>query len=284
MTFEFFLTHDPVRFAVPLFLFLLALEAGLSAWERRGWYHLPDTWASLAMGAGSVLTNLLAKLFYFGIFTFLYERLSIWKIPDDAVWAWVLLFFLDDWTFYWHHRLSHEIRLLWASHANHHSSECYNLSTALRQSWTEYLYKYIFWLWLPVVGFPPLMILTMMSLSLIYQFFLHTPTVRHLGWLEYVFNTPSHHRVHHASNDPYLDKNHGAVLIIWDRLLGTFMAEDPDNPPVYGLTTNINTYVPHKIAFAEHRHILKDLRRAPTLSDRLKYLWGKPGWTHEKKT
>jgi sterol desaturase/sphingolipid hydroxylase (fatty acid hydroxylase superfamily) len=152
-------------------------------------------------------------------------------------WVWILILFADDFTFYWHHRLSHEIRVLWAAHVNHHSSTTMNLATALRQSWAEQLYKYFWWLWLPVVGFPPLMILMMMSISLIYQYWVHTELIRKMPkWFEFLFNTPSHHRVHHASNVRYLDQNHAGILIIWDRLFGTFAEERDDEKPVYGIT------------------------------------------------
>ncbi len=276
--------HDPIPWVVPVFILLILLEVGISTYEKKSWYHKTDAWASLAMGLGSVFTNLVAKLFFFGVFTWLYQQFAIFEIPMNAWWAWLILFFADDFTFYWHHRLSHEIRILWASHSNHHSSQYYNLTTALRQSWTEYLYKYVLWLWLPVVGFPPLMVLTMMAISLIYQFFLHTESVRKLGVLEWVLNTPSHHRVHHATNIEYLDKNHAGILIIWDRLFGTFEAEDPKNPPVYGLTKNITTHNPVRIAFAEHERILDDLKKTPSPADRLRYLFAPPGWSHNGST
>lgn len=272
--------NDPVGIAVPVFLLLILLEAGISAWEQRNWYETKDAFASLGMGLGSVLVNLISKLFFFLIFTWLYQNAALFRI-EPAWWSWILLFFLDDLSFYWHHRTSHEVRILWASHSNHHSSQRYNLSTALRQSWTEFLYKYVFWIWLPVLGFPPVMIFTMISISLIYQFFLHTESVRRLGWLEYVLNTPSHHRVHHATNLKYLDRNHGGMLIIWDRLFGTFEPEDPNDPPVYGLTQNIHTYNPVRIAFAEHEKIATDLRRAPDWKTRLRYLVSPPGWSHD---
>lgn len=271
---------DPVGAAVPVFILLIVLEAGLSAWERRNWYETKDAFASLAMGIGSIGVNLFSKLIFFFLFSWLYQHVALFEIPP-VWWAWLLLFFLDDFSFYWHHRTSHQVRLLWASHSNHHSSQRYNLSTALRQSWTEFLYKYIFWIWLPVLGFPPLMIFAMISISLIYQFFLHTEAVGKLGILEHIFNTPSHHRVHHATNIRYLDKNHAGILIIWDKLFGTFEAEDEKEPPVYGLTQNIDTYNPVQIAFAEHVRIAKDLRKAPDWASRLRYLFAPPGWSHD---
>jgi sterol desaturase/sphingolipid hydroxylase (fatty acid hydroxylase superfamily) len=196
--------------------------------------------------------------------------------------AWVLIIFADDFTFYWHHRLSHEIRILWAAHVNHHSSQTLNLATALRQSWAEQLYKYFWWFWLPLVGFEPLMILMMMSISLIYQYWVHTELIKRLPvWYEFLFNTPSHHRVHHASNVRYLDQNHAGILVIWDRTFGTFARESDDEKPVYGITKNINTYNLFKIASHEFVDLWADVKRAPTFKDKLKYIFYPPGWSHD---
>jgi sterol desaturase/sphingolipid hydroxylase (fatty acid hydroxylase superfamily) len=192
---------------------------------------------------------------------------------------------LDDFTFYWHHRLSHEFRILWAAHVNHHSSEQYNLSTALRQCWTEILYKYIFFLWLPFLGFHPMMVLTQISINLIFQFWVHTKLIKKLPpFIEFLFNTPSHHRVHHASNVRYLDRNHAGTLIIWDRIFGTFAEEKDEEPVVYGITTNIDTYNPLKIATHEYASLWRDIREAPRFSDKLKYIFYAPGWSQNGKT
>src|SRR5690606_38938926 len=160
----------------------------------------------------------------------------------------------------WHHRLSHEVRILWAAHLNHHSSMRLNFATALRQSWAEQLYKYVFWLWMPLVGFPPLMIMIMISLSLIYQFLQHTQFIGKLGMLESFFITPSYHLVHHAYNVRYLDRNHAGVLIIWDRLFGTFQEEKENEKPIYGITENIHTYNPLIIATHEFANIWRDVK------------------------
>jgi sterol desaturase/sphingolipid hydroxylase (fatty acid hydroxylase superfamily) len=192
----------------------------------------------------------------------------------------VLILFADDFSFYWHHRLSHEVRVLWAAHVNHHSSQNYNLATALRQSWVEQLYKYFFWLWMPLLGFHPLMMLMMMSFSLIYQYWTHTEIIRRFpGWYEFFFNTPSHHRVHHATNVRYLDRNHGGILIIWDRLFDTFAEELDAEKPVYGITKNIHTYNLVKIAFHEYQDLLHDIRTAPTFMDKVKHIFMPPGWS-----
>ena len=272
--------HDPVAYAIPVFIILILLELGLDFREKRQGYVTKDAWASLAMGAGSVFTNLLMKVLYFFVFSYLHQNFAFFSIPT-VWWSWLLLLFADDFSFYWHHRLSHSIRLLWAAHSNHHSSTCYNLTTALRQSWTEQIYKYIFWLWLPLIGFAPLQIFSMISVSLIYQFFLHTETVGKLGFWEWFMNTPSHHRVHHATNVQYLDKNHAGIFIVWDRLFGTFVAEDTSDKPVYGLTENINTFNPLRIAVHEYQKIWQDFRKAPTRKAKIGYLLNPPGWRHD---
>jgi sterol desaturase/sphingolipid hydroxylase (fatty acid hydroxylase superfamily) len=277
---------NPVLFAIPFFLLLIFLEVYLNYRERKNNYLLKDSLASISMGLGSIVSDIISKSLAFVAFVWLFENFGIFK--EQLSWTvlgWVLLFFLDDFTFYWHHRLSHEVRILWAAHVNHHSSEQYNLSTALRQSWTEILYKYIFFLWLPFLGFHPLMVLTQISINLIFQFWVHTKFIKKLPpFIEFIFNTPSHHRVHHASNPRYLDRNHAGTLIIWDRMFGTFSAEKDEEPVVYGITTNIDTYNPLKIASHEFTSMWKDIREAPKFSDRLKYIFYAPGWSHNGRS
>jgi sterol desaturase/sphingolipid hydroxylase (fatty acid hydroxylase superfamily) len=269
--------HDPVAYFIPVFILLIIAESVISAIDQRQFYTTKDAFTSLGMGTVSVFINLTVKLLYFGLFMRLYEALAIFSIGTQW-WAWLLLIFLDDFTFYWHHRLSHQVRVLWAAHSNHHSSQYYNLSTALRQSWTEYIYKYIFWLPLPILGFHPVMIFTVISVSLIYQFFIHTQMVAKLGWLEWFMNTPSHHRVHHATNPKYLDKNHGGIFIIWDRLFGTFTEEDEDDKPVYGLTTNVGSYNLWRVAFFEFGRLGQDFRQVASWRTRIKMLFYPPAW------
>ncbi len=271
--------NDPIFFAVPLFYIFIAIELYISYKENLDNFEQKDSWASIAMGFGSAFTGTVMKFVFLAIFYFLYQ----YRLFDIGWqwWAWLLLFFADDFSFYWHHRMSHQVRILWAAHINHHSSQKYNLTTALRQSWTELFYKYCFWLWLPLLGFHPIMIMIMTSFSLIYQFFLHTELVRKLpAPIEFIFNTPSHHRVHHAVNIQYLDRNHGGVLIIWDRLFGTFIAEDEKDAPVYGITNNINTFNPFKIATHEFTNIWTDVQKTSTWRNKLRYLVMPPGWSH----
>jgi sterol desaturase/sphingolipid hydroxylase (fatty acid hydroxylase superfamily) len=263
-----------IHLAIPAFIGLLLLEAILDAVMRRDLYAFKDTAASLTMGIGNVLLGLVTKAIAFSVFT-LAHRFAIFHIGFQW-WAWVLLFFAEDFTYYVFHRTSHECRLFWASHVVHHSSQRYNLGTALRQTWTGGFMSFVFWIWLPLVGFEPVMVLTIQAISLLYQFWIHTEFIHSLGPLELVFNTPSHHRVHHASNGRYIDRNHAGVLILWDRLFGSFEPENPRDKPVYGLTKNISTYNPFRIAFHEWIDIWRDIRQAPTLRLKLRMAFGPP--------
>jgi sterol desaturase/sphingolipid hydroxylase (fatty acid hydroxylase superfamily) len=196
-----------------------------------------------------------------------------------AVWAWVLVFFAEDLTYYWFHRLSHERRIWWASHVNHHSSQHYNLSTALRQTWTGGLAgTWALWLPLSLIGFPPVMVLIEKNVSLVYQYWIHTEAIRRLpGPIEAVFNTPSHHRVHHARNPRYLDRNYAGILIIWDRMFGTFQPELDEEACRYGLVHNLGTFNIVRVAFHEWIGIAQDIVRSPRHI--LGWLFGAPGWT-----
>jgi sterol desaturase/sphingolipid hydroxylase (fatty acid hydroxylase superfamily) len=189
---------DLIHLAIPAFPALLIIEAVLAAKIRQDLYEWKDTAASLTMGIGNVLIGLLTKAIALAVFAFLY-RFAPHKL-GFAWWVWPPAFFADEISYYWFHRTSHECRLFWASHVVHHSSQRYNLGTALRQTWTGAFVSFIFWAWMPLAGFHPVTILTMQSISLLYQFWIHTELARSLGPLEKVLNTPAHHRVHHASN------------------------------------------------------------------------------------
>jgi sterol desaturase/sphingolipid hydroxylase (fatty acid hydroxylase superfamily) len=271
--------YEPVVYAIPFFLITIVVELYINWKEKKELYEAKDSLASIGMGIGSLVIDLVMKTLAFTAYIYLFQ----FRLFDIGWhwWSWVLILFADDFTFYWHHRLSHEVRILWAAHVNHHSSEHYNLSTALRQSWAEQLYKFFWWMWMPLIGFDPLMMMMMMSFSLIYQYWVHTELIhRFPRWFEFIFNTPSHHRVHHASNIRYLDQNHAGILIIWDRLFGTFTEEKDEEKPVYGITKNIHTYNLFKIATHEFAEIWHDVKNAPTLTDKLKYIFYSPGWSH----
>lgn len=271
-----------ILYSIPLFLLLVILEVLYTARRPHLKGYAPhDTAASLSMGVINVAISAGTKFLSIPLFAFVYEHRLLDVMSLGAV-AWVILLFTEDLCYYWFHRLHHEVRVLWAAHVNHHSSEHYNLSTALRQPLLTPLTGPIFWVPLALIGFPPVMILTAQAWSLLYQFFLHTEAVDKLGPLEWILNTPSHHRVHHGSNVTYLDRNHGGIFILWDRLFGTFVRED--EKVTYGLTTNVQTYHPLKIGFHELGAIARDMRRAPSLRARLGYVFQPPGWSHDGST
>ena len=272
--------------AIPIFFALIWLEmrrhrelrrAGrreLAGYERR------DTAASLEMGLGNVVVAAAVHGSALAFFLLVYEH-RIFEIRTGP-WAWVLLFLAEDFVYYGWHRSSHEVRLLWAAHENHHSSRHYNLTTALRQSWTTPFTTVPFYVCLPLLGFHPLMVQTQVAVSLLYQFWLHTELVGRLGPLEWAFNTPSHHRVHHGTQAEYLDRNHGGILIVWDRLFGTF---EPERAPVrYGLTKDIDTFAPLRIGFHEWAAMAREAWRAHSLREALGYVFLPPGWSPDGST
>jgi sterol desaturase/sphingolipid hydroxylase (fatty acid hydroxylase superfamily) len=264
--------------AVPVFVLTMLIEWRLSLGHDGRGYWLKDTAASLSMGIGNLLLILTLKMVKLALFMAVYEYRLI-ELPAEAWWVWLLMIPAEDFCYYWYHRTAHEVRLFWAAHVNHHSATSYNLSTALRQSWTSPFYSFWFWLPLPLLGFHPLMMVTAQAISLLYQYWIHTELIEKMGAFEWVFNTPSHHRVHHGSNPKYLDCNHGGILIIWDRLFGTFQEEE--ERPVYGLTVNIESYNPFVVAFHEWRAIGRDVWGAQTWRGRFLYVFGPPGWRED---
>jgi sterol desaturase/sphingolipid hydroxylase (fatty acid hydroxylase superfamily) len=271
---------EVLYYAIPFFVLLLVVEAMSFRYTRDEdddliGYETRDTRTSLLLGTGNVAINVIWKFAVVAAYVAIYELTPLRLDPGDW-WVWVLLFFADDFSYYWFHRISHESRVFWASHVVHHSSQHYNLSTALRQTWVPMTY-FPFWLWMPLVGFEPWMVLLAQAWSLIYQFWIHTERIRRLPrWVESVFNTPSHHRVHHGSNEVYLDRNYGGILIVWDRMFGTY---EPEGERVkYGLTKNIGTFNPVRAAFHEYIAMWHDIKRTPGLRNRLGIIFHGPGW------
>ncbi len=271
-----------ILYAIPIFVIAMLLELYITFKRNIRTYTAKDAFSSIAMGIGNVLIGFLSKIIVFAGLYYLYDHFRFFTIPV-AWWSFILLFFLDDFSYYWFHRISHKNRLFWASHVIHHSSEHYNLSTALRQTWTGGFYSFIFWLWLPLLGFHPGMIVFQMAISLLYQFWIHTETIDKMpGWFESFFNTPSHHRVHHGRNPIYLDRNHAGILIIWDKMFGSFQPELKEEKVIYGLVTNIKTYNPFVIAFKEWYALFKDTFSGnKSFTNRLRYLVKPPGWKHD---
>lgn len=267
-------------YAIPGFVLLLAIEAWFSYKENKHLYETRDTFTSLGLGIGNVVVGFATKAAIFGLFSFLYE-FRIFTLDYTLWWYWVLLFFADDLSYYWFHRTAHNVNWFWASHVVHHSSQHYNLAAALRQTWTgNATGSFLFWAWMPLVGFHPVWILFMQQVSLIYQFWIHTETIDKLPkLLEFVLNTPSHHRVHHGCDLKYLDKNHGGILIIWDRLFGTFQPEE--ERPTYGLTTNIKSFNPFVVAFKTWKDLFGKALAAGSLKNSIRYFTQPPGWSHD---
>ncbi len=281
---NFSIMPDLIHLAIPFFLVLLALESFVNTRRQHDWYEWKDTFSSLAMGIGNVAVGFINNGLVIGAFWLAWEY-RLFDLGESPA-SWAALLIAEDFSYYWFHRISHETRYFWASHVVHHSSQKYNLATALRQTWTgELSGSFLFWLWLPLVGFHPFMVLTQRAISLLYQFWIHTEAIGKLpGPIEYFFNTPSHHRVHHGSDVKYLDRNHGGIFIIWDRLFGTFQAEE--ERPRYGLVKNIRSYNPFYIAFHEWVDLWKDFFRGRGWREKIMYIFGPPGWSPDgsKKT
>ena len=262
---------------------IMGLEMALiHALLVRGRYTWRDTCASLSMRVGNYFSNVLLAGTTVATFAVFYKHRLI-DISSHSPIAWVALVVLDDLAYYWFHRISHESRFWWAAHVNHHSSQEYNLSTAARQPWTGVLVgTWAPWFLLALIGFPPEMIFLQSTINLFYQDWLHTQAIRTMpGWFEYLFNTPSHHRVHHAVNPRYLDRNYAGIFMVWDRMFGTFAAEHDADPPKFGLIRNIDTYNPLRIAFHEWAAMGRDLYRARSIREAIGMVFGPPGWRPE---
>ncbi|HCF25292.1 MULTISPECIES: sterol desaturase family protein [unclassified Novosphingobium] len=271
---------NPVTYAVPGFIVLILIEM---IWAKRRApekYEPRDTLISLAMGTGSTAAGLLTAGLIASLTVWLYQFRLVeigWQW-----WAWALCFVLDDMAYYWFHRFAHRVRWMWASHVNHHSSQHYNLSTALRQTWTGTIaLGFIFRLPLVLIGFHPAMILFCGGINLIYQFWFHTEAIdKFPRWFEAVMNTPSHHRVHHATNPLYLDRNYAGVFIVWDKLFGTFQPELDNERIHYGIVKQLGSFNLLWVAFHEWIGIAKDVWNAPWGS-KFGYVWRPPGWSHD---
>ncbi|MAY20482.1 MAG: C-5 sterol desaturase [Erythrobacteraceae bacterium] len=275
---------SPTVYAVPLFVIAVLAEMVWSRLKRPEAYEPMDTLVSLAFGLGSTVAGALFGGFAAYLFIEAYEyRLFDFGAEWWAVWwAWPVAFVLDDLKYYWVHRAGHRIRWMWAAHVNHHSSQHYNLSTALRQTWTgSFTFGLLFAVPLVLLGFHPAMLAIVAGFNLIYQFWIHTEAIDRMPrWFEAVMNTPSHHRVHHATNPRYLDRNYAGVFIIWDRLFGTFEAERDDEKIRYGIVKQLGSFNLLWSVFHEWIGMIGDIWRAPW-KHKLSYLLREPGWSHD---
>ena len=271
---------NPTQYAVPLFVGLVLAEMLWAKRRRASAYEPRDTAVSLAFGLGSTLAGVLFGGLVLAASMWLYQ----FRLLDIGWqwWVWPIAFVLDDLAYYWFHRTAHRVRWFWASHVNHHSSQHYNLSTALRQTWTGFFAgSFLFRLPLVLIGFHPAMLAICAGFNLIYQFWIHTEAIGRMPrWFEAVMNTPSHHRVHHATNPRYLDRNFAGVFIIWDRWFGTFEPEVEDEPIRYGIVRQLGSFNLVWAVFHEWVGIARDVAAAPW-RHKLSYLWREPGWSHD---
>jgi sterol desaturase/sphingolipid hydroxylase (fatty acid hydroxylase superfamily) len=263
--------------SIPVFFILIGIEILVERFTHKELYRFPDAIANISCGITSQLSGLFLKIFGIGIYVVLYENFTLFKLNNNTWWYWLLLILLVDVAYYWAHRMSHEINLFWGGHVVHHQSEEYNLSVALRQSSLQVIWTFGFSLPIAFLGFEPLDFALVSAFNTLYQFWIHTETINKLpSWFEFIFNTPSHHRVHHGRDPKYIDKNHAGSLIIWDRMFGTFQPEE--EKPTYGITKPINSWNPVFANVSHYVEMGKDLKRIESWSDRVKYLFMKPGW------
>ncbi|UNB56092.1 sterol desaturase family protein [Mycolicibacterium sp. YH-1] len=282
--------RDPVLFAIPFFVLLLVMEWTAARKLERleddrapsGAYVRQDAWASMWMGLVSVATTGAWKFLALLGYAAIYAYVAPWHLPSSAWYTWVIALVGVDLLFYTYHRIAHRVRLIWATHQAHHSSQYFNFATALRQKWNN-SGEILLWIPLPLLGVPPWMVFASFSVNLIYQFWVHTERIGRL-WrpIELIFNTPSHHRVHHGMDAEYLDKNYGGILIIWDRMFGTYA--DELFRPHYGLTKQVDTYNIWTLQTHEYVAIARDVRRADRWRDRFGYVFGPPGWAPRATT
>jgi len=271
---------DPIMLAIPVFVVLVIAELIYARATGKAQFEPKDSATSLIMGLGNTVSGVLfgaVTLFWFSYI----DQFGVLDI-EYTWWAWIICFVADDFFYYWSHRWAHTVRWFWADHVTHHSSQQYNLTTALRQPWFNIFTLKFMWLGsvLILIGFPPAMAAFVGGLNLIYQFWIHTEVIGKMPrWFEAVMNTPSHHRVHHATNPRYLDRNYAGVFIIWDKMFGSFQEELVEDKCRYGIVKNLGTYNPFIVSIHEWWGIARDVAGAKSVKDALGFWLGPPGWS-----
>ena len=265
-------------FAIPMFFALMAVELVAGLLMRRGVYRTNDAISSIGLGVLSQIVGVFAKALTIGIYGWIVQRVGLFELSPRSVWVWIVALLLYDFCYYWLHRAGHEIGVLWAAHVVHHQSERYNLSTALRQTGSGALLGWIFYLPLALLGVPVEVFAVVAVIDLLYQYWIHTELVPKLGWFDRVFASPSNHRVHHAVNDRYLDRNYGGIFILWDRLFGTFIEESDEEPVVFGTRAPLRSWNPLWANAEVYWALAKDAWRARRWRDKLKVWFAPPGW------
>ena len=273
-----------IAITTPIYAIVIGAEILFSYYHHKNYYSVKGTLSNVYLTILNLSLDILVRGVCLFVLNFFFQYKFI-EFQNPFVY-WGILLITQDFMFYWLHRIDHYCRLFWAVHVTHHSSEEYNLTVGFRSSVFQPLYRFIYFIPLALFGFKGIDIMFIYSATQIYGILIHTQTVDKLGFLEYFMSTPSHHRVHHASNVLYLDKNMGMVFIIWDKLFGTFKAEDKNEKVVFGLTENIKTYHPIKMVFHEWINIINDLKKPSNIKAKFMYLFGPPGWSHDgsKKT
>jgi alkylglycerol monooxygenase len=269
---------DYIALSVPIFFLLIGIELAYAFFKKLKYFRFNDSISNLSQGIGSQIIGLFMKTALFFGYSYIFEHWRLFDLPK-SVWVWVILFFGVDFFGYWFHRISHQVNALWAAHIVHHQSEEFNLTVALRQSWFQSWFSWVFYLPLAFIGFDPLMFVTLSAFNLIYQFWIHTQAIKSMGFLEHILNTPSHHRVHHGTNPKYIDKNHGGILIIWDKLFGTFQKEE--EYVYYGITTPLASWNPIWANVHYWVELWETAKKTPSFVDKIKLFIKPPGWYPE---
>jgi len=269
---------DLIAFAVPFFIVAMLVELVWGIRRGRNTYRINDAVGSLFLGCLSQARRFITLGVGGAIYHLIATHFAMEPLDPGSIWTWVIAMVLYDFCYYWLHRLGHERTILWAAHVAHHQSEDYNLSTALRQTSTGFLLGWVFYVPMYLIGIPAFVVVTVGSINLIYQFWVHTQHVGKLGWYEAIFVTPSNHRVHHAQNEVYVDRNYGGLFIIWDRLFGTFQEELEDEPPVYGIRGPLRSFNPLRALTHVYADMARDLWRTRRFRDKLRVLVARTGW------
>ena len=268
---------NPIVLSIPVFFVLIGVELLVERFTHQKLYRLPDAISNISCGITSQLSGLFLRILGIGVYQLLFENFAFIVLDNSTWWYWALLILLVDLAYYWAHRMSHEVNLFWGGHVVHHQSEEYNLSVALRQSSLQVVWTFAFNLPIALLGFNTMDFVLVSAFNTLYQFWIHTETIGKLPrWIEFIFNTPSHHRVHHGRNPKYIDKNHAGSLIIWDRMFGTFQQEE--ERPTYGITKPLKSWNAVWANMSHYADMAEDLQRIPYWRDRIQYLFMKPGW------
>ena len=270
-----------ITLAVPAFFILIFIELIYGLVSGKSNYRLNDTFTSISLGLISRYIPLLGLGIQGAAFAYVAQYYNLKLFSPSSLWVWIFAFFLYDFCYYWMHRLHHEVKVLWATHVVHHHGEEFNLSTALRQTSTGFLWKWIFYLPIFIVGIPPEVFVTVAGVNLVYQFWVHTEHIPKLGWYEYVFVSPSNHRIHHAQNKHYVDANYGGVFIFWDRIFGTYKEEMKELKPIYGTAKPLRSWNPFKANFDIFREMLLDSFRTKSFKDKIGVWFSRPNWRPE---